>query len=960
MSSETADARALQADDVVAYAERYGHLALVGVLMVFMLWVRLKNLGSFRGRDRLAFTGIDSWYHWRATDWTVQNFPWVMPYEVYTGFPDGNNVDQFNTLFDQFVALLAMLIGLGSPTQSDIYLAALIAGPILATLTAIPVYLIAKRVSGDNRFAGLVAVIILALSPGEFTRRSLAGNFDHHVAEALLMAVAIYALVVALRSAERDKPIWELVTSRDWSLLRTPTKYSVLAGVAITLYLWVWPAGIVLIGILGIFFAVQLALDFVRGVSPDHVAFVGVVSMAVTALFSLLKTDVYSLTEVTQYSLIQPALAVLVALGCLFMAWLARQWETRELERVYYPAAILGLVAAGLVVLWIALPDLYNTVMTNVTTRLLPIRSTDTALTVQEVQPPDDIVRRAARSFGMGLYLFILGLVLLIARPFVGDRFRAEHTLVIVWGLFLLGMAASQSRFWYYFVLPVSILSGYTIAQVVGLIDLNPSDRVRDVKGYQVLTILLVLTVLFVPFAPGIASYTAPDIADAVQPGGESDTWAEGNEFLQENTPEPGNLYGAGNESELDYYGTYERPADGDYDYPGGAYGVMSWWDYGHFITSQGERIPHANPFQQHARSASAFLQAPSEDAANEVLDAISAGMEPRLDASGNVTVDAPEDVDNDVPYVMIDHKMAGEKFPAIARWTGPNRAIYGTQKDINLGVQNESQTLPAFSDAYYDTQLARLYLDDASGMEHYRLVHEADEWALVGGQVTQTRPLPFSNAILNADSWGPMVENTSMLYERERKNGNLTRTNFYEPHVESSLKTFERVEGATMTGQVENATNASSIRVSLELETAPGRTFTYTQNAELGDDGSFEVTVPYATDNVRGPDEGYTDSSVTANGNYSVVVQGDDGIHQASANVSEGAVYDGESIAVDGFEFTSYDDLFETNPGDESDENVTDGNATDGEGDTESGSDNESDATSERISGPDVRVPPQ
>ena len=46
--------------------------------------------------------------------------------------------------------------------------------------------------------------------------------------------------------------------------------------------------------------------------------------------------------------------------------------------------------------------------------------------------------------------------------------------------------------------------------------------------------------------------------------------------------------------------GSYTKTlnADGTYLYPASAYGVMSWWDYGHDIEYVAQRIPNANPFQ--------------------------------------------------------------------------------------------------------------------------------------------------------------------------------------------------------------------------------------------------------------------------------------------------------------------------------------------------------------------------
>ena len=50
----------------------------------------------------------------------------------------------------------------------------------------------------------------------------------------------------------------------------------------------------------------------------------------------------------------------------------------------------------------------------------------------------------------------------------------------------------------------------------------------------------------------------------------------------------------------------------------------MSWWDYGHLITTIGRRIPNANPFQQGVNGdygAAAYFMTTSEDTANNILN---------------------------------------------------------------------------------------------------------------------------------------------------------------------------------------------------------------------------------------------------------------------------------------------------------------------------------------------------
>jgi len=62
---------------------------------------------------------------------------------------------------------------------------------------------------------------------------------------------------------------------------------------------------------------------------------------------------------------------------------------------------------------------------------------------------------------------------------------------------------------------------------------------------------------------------------------------------LRENSPEPFTTTDAYYQLELE-----EKPC----------YGVLSWWDYGHWITYIAHRVPTANPFQQGAIEAAEFF----------------------------------------------------------------------------------------------------------------------------------------------------------------------------------------------------------------------------------------------------------------------------------------------------------------------------------------------------------------
>jgi dolichyl-diphosphooligosaccharide--protein glycosyltransferase len=624
MSTDTEHVEEDTAMSVLESWRDWYHLPVIGIVMLFMLWVRTQSYDRFvTGDGTPALAGVDSWYHWRTITWTSKNYPHTMPYEVWTGFPTGNYVGQFGTLYDQLIVTAAMIVGLGDPSTETLYTVSLLAIPVMAALVAVPVFYAGRRLGGT--LGGLVAVLVLALAKGQFLARSTVGQLDHHIGEVLFMAIAVVAMMVAVTVGEREKPIYELVDSRDWDALRTPAIYSALAGLALSLYIWVWPAGVLLIGIFGVYFAVQLCFDYIRGISPDHIAFVGAVSLGVTMILTTLLIEQPGSTGTTSFGLLQPLTAFLVAVGCVFMAWLAREWNNRDIERHYYPAAIAGIIVVAVLIMWLALPGLYNTIMGNLTSRLLPLNPSTGTLTIVEAQPPEDFFNRVVQEFGTAFYTMLAGLAFLVIRPLFGRKFRAEHTLVVVWTFFLISMAATQVRFMYYLVLAVAILNAAFISEIVQLFNLDLEsgfESLRSVEPYQVIVVVLVILLLFAPLLPPLAQATAWQQGKATGPNSDAMLWQESTHWLRDNTPTPGAYGGANNGDKLEYYGTY-TPGDGDYEYPEGAYGVMSWWDYGHLITTQGERIPHSNPFQQNARSSSAYLTAQSEERAELILEGI-------------------------------------------------------------------------------------------------------------------------------------------------------------------------------------------------------------------------------------------------------------------------------------------------------------------------------------------------
>ncbi|WP_129115806.1 oligosaccharyl transferase, archaeosortase A system-associated [Halegenticoccus tardaugens] len=1047
----------------LALLERWYHVPALAAIMAVMLWIRLLPYGRFVRDGRVLFSGNDAWYHLREVNYTVRNWPGTMPFDPWTYFPYGTSTGQFGTLYDQIVATVALVLGLGNPSETLVAQVLLVAPAVGGALAAIPVYLVGKRLGG--RLAGVFGATILMLLPGTFLARSLVGAADHNGVEPFFQTIAVFALLVAFAVAEREKPVWELVVDEDLDGLRNPLRWAALAGVATGAYMWVWPPGVLLVGLTGAFLVVKMASDTVHGDSPEPIAFAGAVSMGVAGALMLVPLQTFGFSA-TQFSLLQPAFAFAVAGGCVFMAWLAREWEARDLSTSLYPVAVFGLIAASLAAIAVALPEVAGLLQRNFL-GTLGFNAGAQTRTIAEAQPfldPGSLQQRGLDATGMlvseyGLTIFsgVAAVTWLVAKPLVRDggserlgyvgagiavvalvflapgalravadpldaalggfpvtgqlvgmfvisalilgatllsRYRAEHLFVLSWAAFITAAAFTQVRFNYYLAPVVAVMNAFLLGEVLRILDLRRSATaaVENIEGYQVLVVAAVVLLILAPALvvpvdvrnTGTPQYdrsaTALNVAAGHAPG-DIANWDDSLAWLANETPAEGTYGGADNE--MGYYDRYERTDD--FDYPDGAYGVMSWWDYGHWITVQGERIPNANPFQQGATEAANFLLAPSEERSERVLESQS--------TEGNQT-----------RYVMVDWQMVSpdQKFTAPVVFYDDEQLSSGDFFDYVYDESNRgySPILLANDQRYYDSTMVRLYQYHGSAMDPAPFVIDWDERTVPtrgGGETTikvtpqegetvktfdnmsAAREYVESDGDAQIGGVGPYPEERVPAMEHYRlvdaSDASAYDDSGYQqvalataqatgipPELltktsPSWVKTFERVPGATLEGT--GAEPNSEVRATAQMRMPDGSTFEYAQYAETDENGDFTMTLPYSTTGYGefGPENGYSNVSVRATGPYQVVSEpttadGERVVYNGTVDVSEGKVVgeDGSPARVE-LERTPADELNgepadgeEPVPGeddgqngnDSSSENETDGNESAADSDTD------------------------
>ena len=244
------------------------------------------------------------------------------------------------------------------------------------------------------------------------------GFFDHHAGEIFFQTLAVLTFLAAFAVAEREAPVWELLLDRDWDALKKPAAYAVAAGGSLGLYMWTWQPGVLMVGFTGIFVAVKITSDVYHGRTPEPIAFAAAVSMTVAGLMQLIPLDDFSF-GVTDYSLTQVILPLGVGLGAVFLAWLARQWEARDLEVGTYPPAVGGLIVASMGLVWLALPSLWSTLSGNLLRRIgFSTQATDQ--TIGEAAPPlqgSAFADFVLSQYGLAFFLALFAVLVIMARP---------------------------------------------------------------------------------------------------------------------------------------------------------------------------------------------------------------------------------------------------------------------------------------------------------------------------------------------------------------------------------------------------------------------------------------------------------------------------------------------------------------------------------------------------------------
>lgn len=195
--------------------------------------------------------------------------------------------------------------------------------------------------------------------------------------------------------------------------------------------------------------------------------------------------------------------------------------------------------------------------------------------------------------------------------------------LILVWMFIVIIATIGQRRWSYYSVVPISFLGAYTLEIIVRKFN-------RNVRS----TILVIATIfILIVSARGTLQI-------ATMPSNITSDWYRALVWLRENSDDPlANSMGS-------YYRQTSAPPE---------YGVLTWWDYGHWITRIAHRVPCSSPAFQDQMICPKVLMSSSEEEALEIIG------------------------DLDIRYIIVDINMLSIIYNPIMEKAGEHKPVRET-----------------------------------------------------------------------------------------------------------------------------------------------------------------------------------------------------------------------------------------------------------------------------------------
>lgn len=795
---------------IILGAAVFAFLAVAFLVRVLPAWPAV-----FSGPAGVRLFDTDSYYHLRHARYAAAHFPHLQDWDP--GLYPSGQPKRYAGLFDVAIGGAALVAGGGRPTEGLLVRVAAFTPPVLAVLASAALFWLATR--ARRSAAGLLALAFVTLYPGSFVQRSLLGAVDHHVAEVLLSLLTALGLLRSVTApqgprGERGATPWD--RARPW----LPDLVSPLP-LAVFFFTWFGaPIYLVLVGLT--FFAVG-ALVAARDGAARPVARAAF-RYGAGLLVLLGAARVFAPGLVMEASYFGKALVAAVLFTVGVPAYLAGC--AAVIARTGGPAGAagsrarlfvtVGSAAAVLVVLAVAIAAVPEA--RRLMGDLLGVKT--------------DLVKEQA-SIGLGRYAFLGGAPAFLAfgalplaawsawtsrapeptreRALEPDRepgadlaeTREVGRLALALFATFVVLLWLRTRDYGYVAPPfLAWLAADVVVRIVGWL-----RRPRPRAAAAVIAVTAAITI--VPLWPAAAA--APSVPErstlrelmVLRPG-----WEQALAWMKEATPPLGRSLDA------------PVPEGKRFRHPPGNYGVLAFWDFGHYVAELGRRPPVASGGI--STSIAKWFLLTDEDRA---VSALAEGLKPG----------------EQVRYCIADAQTAGDFLLSGLQMAGEDLKNY---VEIFIPGTMPDRRLMRFSDRYTRSMIARLYEGDGAELGHFRLVYASPEENLLayhaphGGGAIIRIATPFSDAEEAALWRGSVASHRPVVLSDET---------VYDGRIGPAVKVFEQVAGARLVGR---APPGAALEARLDLTArASGHAFRYVRSGHADANGRFELIVPYPTD---------------------------------------------------------------------------------------------------------------
>lgn len=803
---------------------------IFGAALLAGFIMRMLSYASLTADGGITFTGYDEFYHMRRILYTTFNFPHFLNFDTYINYPYGFEIG-WPPFFDLLGAILAIILGAGQPDIHTIEFAGAILPVLLGVLTIIPVYIIGASIF--DRKTGLAGAFAFAVLPAH-VYVSRFGTVDHHVAEVFLSTVAYAFFILALKQAGESKlSSGSLRNISSDKKLITPLVLSAASGFFFSLFIFTWVGAPAFVSFIVLYALVQATLDLRAGKKSDY-AFI---CSATTVFATLLFTIPISAGAVRQglemsamyLSWFQVVYILMMLAGVLILWGFSAYASKKEMDWRYYPGVLILVFVAGLVFLRIFSVEYYTFIAEGM--RFFSGKG-EYISTIAEAVPlfltgqGRFTFSAVLGSFGLTFLTAVAG-IFLFTLELKNEKSKPEGVFFLLWTLFYAYLALSQRRFSYLFAVNVSILTAYILWTLLD--SLSFEEQVKKLIKPK--------------------KETKIDSEHALHKGKKSPLKVKPKSKTRK-IPE----YNS-NTSEPDYFKLFSGVALIALVF------VPSIWICATYATdavSVGPEWQDSLEWLEASTPETSYYLEPSEipeygvlswwDYGNWIIyegkrPAVSNNFQTGVEDSASFFItDSEEEAKTiveklNVKYVITDTMMAEGKFSSIAEIAGKEIGDYYEVETVTESTGLRTVATP--KEGLLQTEVYKLHKLDGTSLSNFRLTHESTK-----------------------DS----TEN--------------------ESSKENTVKVFEYVKGATLSGTV---SPNETVMAELELNSNTGRKFVYQKGDVADENGLFEITVPYSTENAGNGVHAISAYSLTAGENSTV----------SKVQVTENDVLNGNRIEV-------------------------------------------------------------